>query len=310
MRHGRGVADTLTAVTRQWPTPMAGTPAQNGNSQAGNSDFSRGVMDLWPTATAGDAESSGSRNLPGSEANPGTSLTDLAVRSKRDWSTPAAHDGRRPGADTSSTQRRNLSKEGALWSTPSAGVFNDGQDPAIFEARRQRMIEQGYNGNGTATPLTVQAQEWRTPQAGDSKRGAKSERGASSGYKDQAGMHSLVTQTNHWPTPAARDHKGANSEEHVTTNGTGRMHMDQLPNFVEHGFQYSPPDPATPDGQNSSGQRRVLNPLFVELLMGWPVGWTACEPVETGLSLWLQRSRIIFSRLCLPPTKADQGSLF
>lgn len=89
MRHSRGVADTLTAVTanwptatstdangacsfgldgqriranagptlndlaHNWPTPMAGTPAQNGNSQAGNSDFSRKAEELarnlWAT---------------------------------------------------------------------------------------------------------------------------------------------------------------------------------------------------------------------------------------------------------------------
>ena len=36
-----------------------------------------------------------------------------------------------------------------------------------------------------------------------------------------------------WPTPAARDHKGANGEAHLE-NGTGRLHMDQLPNFVAH----------------------------------------------------------------------------
>ena len=31
---------------------------------------------LWPTPTAGDAKSSGSRNLPGSKAHAGMSLTD------------------------------------------------------------------------------------------------------------------------------------------------------------------------------------------------------------------------------------------
>lgn len=46
MRHSRGVADTLTAVTRQWPTPMAGASARNGNNIAGNSDFSRKAMKL------------------------------------------------------------------------------------------------------------------------------------------------------------------------------------------------------------------------------------------------------------------------
>ncbi len=36
-----------------------------------------------------------------------------------------------------------------------------------------------------------------------------------------------------WPRPAARDWKGANGVEHLE-NGTGRLHLDQLPNFVEH----------------------------------------------------------------------------
>lgn len=40
-----------------WPTPMAGTPAQNGNNAAGNNDSSRRTVSLagWPTATAQDA---------------------------------------------------------------------------------------------------------------------------------------------------------------------------------------------------------------------------------------------------------------
>ena len=39
-----------------------------------------------------------------------------------------------------------------------------------------------------------------------------------------------------------------------------------------------------------------LNPMWVEWLMGWPLGWTACEPLGTDkcppLSHWLG----IFSR--------------
>lgn len=105
-----------------------------------------------------------------------------------------------------------------------------------------------------------------------------------------------------WPTPAARDFKGENGADHLE-NGTGRRHMDQLPNFVR--FQWSTPrshevgqytrDNGDPDkqrpsltgqafslpdreistpGDGSSTIRRTLNPLFVEWLMGWPPGWT------------------------------------
>lgn len=40
-----------------WPTAQAGTPAQNGNNEAGNTDYSRKVVELsgWPTALAADS---------------------------------------------------------------------------------------------------------------------------------------------------------------------------------------------------------------------------------------------------------------
>ncbi len=39
------------------------------------------------------------------------------------------------------------------------------------------------------------------------------------------------------------------------------------------------------------------NPQFYELIMGWPIGWTAPEEQVTAFSAWLQRSRGQFSNL-------------
>lgn len=52
-----------------WPTPMAGTPAQNGNNPAGNNDSSRKTVYLasWPTTRAADGEKN-VRTLGGSLA--------------------------------------------------------------------------------------------------------------------------------------------------------------------------------------------------------------------------------------------------
>ena len=44
------------------------------------SPIDENVSSLWPTTTAGDQKSSGSRCVPGSHANAGTSLTDAVVR--------------------------------------------------------------------------------------------------------------------------------------------------------------------------------------------------------------------------------------
>jgi len=34
------------------------------------------------------------------------------------------------------------------------------------------------------------------------------------------------------------------------------------------------------------------NPLFYELIMGWPTNWSAPEGQVTGFAVWLQRSRL------------------
>lgn len=54
-RHGSNLNDF--AMLAGWPTPMAGTPAQNGNNAAGNNDSSRktvAVCSGWATPTATD----------------------------------------------------------------------------------------------------------------------------------------------------------------------------------------------------------------------------------------------------------------
>jgi len=84
--------------------------------------------------------------------------------------------------------------------------------------------------------------------------------------RNSRGLASEVDHRQKWPTPAARDYKGANSLEHCEVNGTGRKHMDQLPNAVAHG------DKPEPSG--------ALNPTWVEWLMGWPIGWTSMDNAQ------------------------------
>ena len=84
-----------------------------------------------------------------------------------------------------------------------------------------------------------------------------------------------------WPTPAARDWRGANGPEHMTRE---RPHMDQLPNYVCHASHQAQ---TTSDDGNESPTR--LNPLFVEWLMGMPIGWTGFAPLATELYHYKQQ---------------------
>lgn len=55
----------------------------------------------------------------------------------------------------------------------------------------------------------------------------------------------------------------------------------------------------------------VLNPGFVEWLMGWPIGLTACACSATALCLWKLRMRSALWSLGLPPAAPPvQHSLF
>jgi len=88
-----------------YPTPSA---TNYGSNRAGSNAHPRpgeaerlslesmARRNQWPTATAGDARGSGSRNLPGSKAHAGVPLTDAVTTgdstTPRRWATPAATD--------------------------------------------------------------------------------------------------------------------------------------------------------------------------------------------------------------------------
>lgn len=88
---------------------------------------------------------------------------------------------------------------------------------------------------------------WSTPQARDFRKGKASR------WKNPARTKNLNDQVATFPTPCARDWK----------SGTGAKER---------------PGHALPLSSAIGGQ---LNPDWVEWLMGWPIGWTACEPLET-----------------------------
>jgi len=184
-----------------------------------------------------------------------------------------------------------LTAQAAQWATPNA---RDDHNPSQQDsARSKRKLEQGWT-----IDLNEQAAWWTTPQAHDSSGGDPSRVGR---FGTKHGGRNLADDVTAWntesarPTPASRDHKGANSESHMDRS-TGALHLDQLPNFVAHCFH---PDQATtthgakssPSGQTS---RRRLNALFVEWLLGLPIGWTDFAPVE--MALWRSKARRRLSR--------------
>lgn len=156
---------------------------------------------------------------------------------------------------------------------------------------------------GVADTLTAASRQWATPNTPAGGRsmpdGTTATGKTPDGRKVTVGLENQVKQ---WPTPAARDHKGS------LPLGQRDRTMGTLDEAAERIYHFSPPDHQTPDGPQSSKARRTLNPLFVEWLMGWPIGWTNCASPVTGFSLWQQRMRGELSRLC--SQTPEQASLF
>lgn len=291
----------------------------------------------WPTATGTDANGARSFGLDGRaiRANAGPTLNDLA----HNWTTPQAHDvtargsGQKPSAKAGNAC---LATDAQNWTTPSASDQSRGgtgitegmsgtslvQQTAQWVTPRASDAEKGSPnqafGAGGGQPLPAQAAQWPTPMAG-----TPAQNGNNAAGNNDFSRRAETLAAGIWPTPAARDMKGENSADHLT-NGTGRLHMDQLPNAVAHGF--SRPDlPTVTDGPTlsqlrpiwrplrasliashgratwrrlwASRSKRRLNPLFVEWLMGWPEGHALCASSATAWCHWQQHMRGALSQL-------------
>ena len=78
-------------------------------------------------------------------------------------------------------------------------------------------------------------------------------------------MVAMANRGEFWATPTAREYK-EHSLDLTKTRKDGKKRDDGLTRQV-----------SLQAGLNRGGR---LNPEWVEWLMGWPIGWTACEPVE------------------------------
>jgi hypothetical protein len=92
----------LTSASGSGSSLLYPTPSTPRKSREGGNLIEAVSARAWPTPTAGDAKSSGSRRTPTSRAHDGLSLTD-AIRGDggrgRSWPTPAARDGKGGGQD-------------------------------------------------------------------------------------------------------------------------------------------------------------------------------------------------------------------
>lgn len=117
---------------------------------------------------------------------------------------------------------------------------------------------------------------------------------ACDGNKPSAGKRKsadLTERARCWATPAARDWKSG----HASPETLARNSRPLNEQAVNLHFRPAPETPRA--GANICADARTLNPLFVEALMGWPIGWTGFGFAATEWSRWSRLMRGELSRL-------------
>ena len=177
------------------------------------------------------------------------------------WPTAQAHDAKGPKTPEQIAKMRakgfgvrNLNEEAASWQTPATDSFRSrGGD---------RKDEMG---------LDRQARTWPTPTSSM----ATLEDMEQARYAGSSSKRRPYSESS-WTTPTANDAKNNASPSQEERNS---------PALNVQASHHAPMTPT--DGLNTS-QRAVLNPQFVEALMGWPIGASGLQPLATaGFRRWL-----------------------
>jgi hypothetical protein len=205
------------------------------------------------------------------------------------WSTPIVGDAHL-ASNPEAAQKRlaegksTLSRQAEAQNWPTArtsdaegGRIETEITPDGFKSKRHKS-NQTFGAKLRDAVETYEEKNWATPQAFDHVNIVRTpEKLAKTRAEKNAGCMNLREQVHYpdmdhsrktakaWPTPATRDYKGANSVKHCMEKP---RHNTQLPNAVMLDTQL---DQAKP---NTNGNNPVLNPDWVEQLMGLPTGWT------------------------------------
>lgn len=280
-----------TAAKDWWPTALAGDALKGGPNQRsskGDLTLASHALKWWPTVTV-----HGDHNAVGMSENSGTGLS-TAVKL---WSTSQAHDSgqgnaARVGRFATEHGGRNLADDVMLWRTPDAMQCGGAQSA-------QKRLDGGH-----ALRLQDQVHNWGTPTTRDWKDGDSSQAdGPTSGL--------LGRQVVNWSSPTTTDaeidtasFRPSRAATKRTTDYIARQAMQWEPSSLP--AQPTPSGTSCWCGTPNCGLRyhkRKLNPLFVEMLMGWPLHYTnasiALEPA--AMELYLSRARLLLESLCAEP---------
>lgn len=240
--------------------------------------------------------------------------------------TSAGYGTMSPGSSSKSTHSGFFSKTSMAISPSAQKPFSEPYGTWVSRLRLAHSRRLKRERRRSARDGSV----WPAPMAGSPAQNGNSAAG-NSDFTRKVEAQAAELARRLWPAPATRDVKGENSPEHLQ-NGTGRLHLDQLPNFVA--YLFTRPDLKRPTTgvassiwrpisrrmfrcamsnvprttqrrwlRRGSWRKRRLCSWFDEWLMGWPPGHALCQCSATAFIRWQRDMRGALSAL---PTASCQ----
>jgi hypothetical protein len=268
-----GATDSLTGAARQWPTVMSADCESRGRT--GQLMLERAARN-WPTPDAalsqdGETPATWLKRRAGQKAkgyNGNGCGTPLAMASKT-WNTPHGFQNTDKSGKTAGGGGE-FAKQVMAWPTPGS-CPSTGKEGAASKKMR---------GSGGVN-LHQAAHQWPTPDAPTT--GGVRTRSTSRGKGHQT---VLAEQASSWPTPVQGDHR---------SGVTGKVAKKNARPLCEAVHSFRPAPQTLQHGPGCSCSARMLNPRFVEHLMGVPVGWT--DPTRDLASADFEHWATVSSRL-------------
>lgn len=149
---------SLLGEAEAWPSPQAENFRKRGGERNAEMGLDK-MASTWPTARARDGKDDlASRHTLEKNARPSN---EMAV----DWPTPDVNSQTRDMKTISQEEQKipdmkvtiGLPTAAQDWPSPSANLFQDGEDPQTWMIRREELKAKKMNGNGAGLPLAIAA---------------------------------------------------------------------------------------------------------------------------------------------------------
>lgn len=285
-----------------WPTCQArdgdgrGAQAERANGLRMNLD-DYAALTGWQTPTVQDAGDRTYTYSRGDHEKPYLALAGQAMLAG--WPTAMVPNGGRTVEGTRVEEgREGKPQSGHLeavallagWPSPSVNNYEP-TDLEAMEARRQRILEQGINGNGFGLTLGMGVQLWLAGWASPASRDWRDGRASQKTMEGNARpLNEQAVMLAGWHTPLA--------QPEVPEKGTHCRHV--LAGLNNQALGSGTPTTSSPAETASTD---VLNPALPRWLQGFPETWDHCSP---GWQSWATTQRLLALSFVRPEVTGSQ----